>query len=183
MFWDNNDQGDNYVAKSSETASYIHFILWKCKIILGDMDHADIRKDIIYGLFFIKLASYVFLERKQQLLEMFENDKNYIHDKSLYFSRNVLYMRETSTWQYLIANVDKDDICEKIENAINDMKNDNIALKGAIPSGVYKELNDRNERIKMLINEIDKIEETEMLVGGDLIKGMRIIQRIGNCIL
>lgn len=68
-------------------------------------------------------------------------------------------MNETSRWSHIIENASADDIAVKIDAAIRDIEDNNPPLKGALPQNFYATLGVRPEQLKMLLDEINKIDE------------------------
>ena len=158
----------------------IYNLLWKCKITLKNLVLGNSSKDIIYGLIFIKLASYSYNKRRNELIDLFGKGSVDVENKSMYFARNIFYVNEKSEWKYLLDNMDSESICEIIENALTGIENDNRSLIVSTPKEAFNQFKGNENEIKNLMLEIDKVEEEESMNGGNLITVMRVIQRTGN---
>ena len=138
----------------------------------------------VMGLVFLKFAHLKFEKRRNELLN--SEDSFAVDMPSFYTEKNVFYLPKNARWD-LIANnakngkitlevmengqlVKKDfTIGMAIDNALEEIENNNTFLKGALPIGTYAKSTLPASNFASLIAEIDKIKEDEQHPMKDLI--------------
>ena len=77
-------------------------------------------------------------------------------------------MKETARWSYIVKNASANDIAVKLDLAMKDIEESNAALSGALSNidndgnhvyNLYATLGASKEKIKSLIDEVNKIDE------------------------
>ena len=138
----------------------------------------------VMGLVFLKFAHLKFEKRRNELLN--SEDSFAVDMPSFYTEKNVFYLPKNARWD-LIANnakngkitlevmengqmVKKDfTIGMAVDNALEEIENNNTFLKGALPIGTYAKSTLPASNFASLIAEIDKIKEDEQHPMKDLI--------------
>lgn len=138
----------------------------------------------VMGLVFLKFAHLKFEKRRNELLN--SEDSFAVDMPSFYTEKNVFYLPKNARWD-LIANnakngkitlevVENGQVVKKdftigmaIDNALEEIENNNTFLKGALPIGTYAKSTLPASNFASLIAEIDKIKEDEQHPMKDLI--------------
>lgn len=134
-------------------------VLWNCRVALRGVGGTDKNRDAVISLVFIKFVSDKFEKCRKGIIEKYGNKPVYLESDSFYRSENVFYLPETSRWDYIVENASSNKITTIIDKALNDISERNEPLKGALPTNLYATLGAENRNIKMLIDEINKIDE------------------------
>ena len=139
----------------------------------------------VMGLVFLKFAHLKFEKRRQEILNN-PDDAFAVDMPSFYAEKNVFYLPKNARWS-LIANnakngkitlevmengqlVKKDfTIGMAIDNALEEIENNNTFLKGALPIGTYAKSTLPASNFASLIAEIDKLKEDKEHPMNDLI--------------
>ena len=138
----------------------------------------------VMGLVFLKFAHLKFEKRRNELLN--SDDSFAVDMPSFYTEKNVFYLPKNARWD-LIANnakngkitlevMENGQIVKKdftigmaVDNALEEIENNNTFLKGALPIGTYAKSTLPASNFASLIAEIDKIKEDEQHPMKDLI--------------
>ena len=134
-------------------------VLWECRVALRGYGSFEKNRDAVIGLTFLKFASDKFEKRKAEIKE--ENpDMPFLTERpSSYNAKNVYYLDEECRWEYIKKHASDDDIAVKIDKAMKRIEEKNPALLGTLPQNAYVGLGAPKEKIKDLIDEINKINE------------------------
>lgn len=149
------------MAKQTKTKEVsLESIMWNCRNALrGTVGGNEKNRDAVMGLVFLKFAGDKFEKRRAELMAEYGDIPAFLEKDSFYRSANVFYIPEKARWSYLVQNASADDITVTIDKAMADMEDRNPPLKGALPQNFYASLGARKEQIKVLIDEINKIDE------------------------
>lgn len=139
-------------------------VLWNCRVALRGVGSTDKNRDAVIGLCFLKFAGDKFEKRRAEIAD--EHKGNYprlieiLQNKaSSYNAVNVFYLKETARWAYIVKNAGSNDIAVILDQAMADIEAANSALKGALSLNLYATLGAPKEKIKQLIDEVNKIDE------------------------
>ena len=141
-----------------EKRSGLEAILWKCANILRTKEKSDNRKAVL-GLVFLKFVGDKFSMRQDQIRQMADFDEMYLEMPQFYLSQNVFFLKETSRWDYIVNNASQSNIAVIIDQAMKDIEDANLGLKGALDLNFYAPLNLETNKLKSLIDEINKISQ------------------------
>jgi type I restriction enzyme M protein len=141
-----------------EKRTGLEAILWKCANILRTKEKSDNRKAVL-GLVFLKFVGDKFVQRKEEIMQLPDYDEMYLEMPQFYLSKNVFFLNETSRWDYIVSNASKSNIATIIDQAMKDIEDTNPTLKGALDLNFYAPLNLETNKLKSLIDEINKISE------------------------
>lgn len=146
--------------KAATTEQSLESIMWNCRNALrGTVGGNDKNRDAVMGLVFLKFAGDKFDKRRKEITEQYGDVPAFLEKKSFYLSENVFYLNETSRWSHIVTNASADDIAVIIDKAMKDIEDGNPPLKGTLPQNFYATLGTRPEQVKMLIDEVNKIDE------------------------
>ena len=146
--------------KAATTEQSLESIMWNCRNALrGTVGGNDKNRDAVMGLVFLKFAGDKFDKRRKEITEQYGDVPAFLEKKSFYLSENVFYLNETSRWNHIVTNASADDIAVIIDKAMKDIEDGNPPLKGTLPQNFYATLGTRPEQVKMLIDEVNKIDE------------------------
>lgn len=134
-------------------------ILWNCRVALRGSGTVDKNRDAIIGLVFLKFAGDKFEKRRVELIEQYGDIPAFLEKPSFYNAANVFYLKENTRWSYIVKNASASDIAVIIDQAMADIEELNPSLKGALPKNAYATLGAPKEKIKALIDEVNKIDE------------------------
>ena len=148
------------VAKKKEEAVSLETVLWNCRVALRGVGSTDKSRDAIIGLYFLKFAGDKFEKRRAELVAQYGNIPAFLEKASFYNAVNVFYLKETARWAYIVKNAGANDIAVIIDQAMADIEESNPALKGALSLNLYATLGAPKEKIKQLIDEVNKIDES-----------------------
>lgn len=157
--------------------------LWKAADKLRKKIEVHEYKYIVLGLIFLRYLSFVFEEKRKELVLNFSNPKSkeFIHDKirekavedkDYYLSSGILYVPEYARWEHIVKNASKKSIGEILDKAIELLEeNYPRQLKDVIPK-IYTKVNLDHLDFAYLINLFSSIDF------GDDHKGKDIFGRI-----
>lgn len=148
------------VAKKKEDAVSLETVLWNCRVALRGVGSTDKNRDAVIGLCFLKFAGDKFEKRRAELIVQYGNIPTFLEKASFYNAVNVFYLKETARWAYIVKNAGANDIAVILDQAMADIEESNPALKGALSLNLYATLGAPKEKIKQLIDEVNKIDES-----------------------
>lgn len=134
-------------------------VLWNCRVALRGYGSFEKNRDAVIGLAFLKFASDKFEKRRVEILEEYGDISVFVEKVSFYNAKNVYYLDEKCRWNYIKSHASDNDIAVQIDAAMKQIEEKNPALLGTLPQGVYVGLGAPKEKIKDLIDEINKIDE------------------------
>ena len=147
----------NEVKKAKRTG--LEAILWKCANILRTKEKSDNRKAVL-GLVFLKFVGDKFNKRQEEIKKLEDFDEMYLEMPQFYLSQNVFYINPNSRWDYIVSKASESNIATIIDQAMKDIEDANPSLKGALDLNFYAPLNLETSKLKSLIDEINKISES-----------------------
>lgn len=147
-------------AKKKEEAVSLETVLWNCRVALRGVGSTDKNRDAVIGLCFLKFAGDKFEKRRAELIAQYGDIPAFLEKASFYNAVNVFYLKETARWSYIIKNAGANDIAVILDQAMADIEESNPALKGALSLNLYATLGAPKEKIKQLIDEVNKIDES-----------------------
>lgn len=109
---------------------------------------------------FLKFAGDKFEKRRAELIAQYGDIPAFLEKASFYNAVNVFYLKETARWSYIIKNAGANDIAVILDQAMANIEESNPALKGALSLNLYATLGAPKEKIKQLIDEVNKIDES-----------------------
>jgi len=146
--------------KKKEEAVSLETVLWNCRVALRGVGSTDKNRDAVIGLCFLKFAGDKFGKRRAELLAQYGDIPAFLEKASFYNAVNVFYLKETARWAYIVKNAGANDIAVILDQAMADIEESNPALKGALSLNLYATLGAPKEKIKQLIDEVNKIDES-----------------------
>ncbi len=144
-------------AKPQEVA--LETVLWNCRVALRGIGSTEKNRDAVIGLVFLKFAGDKFEKRRAKLIEQYGEIPAFLEKVSFYNAANVFYLKETARWSYIVKNASANDISVIIDQAMADIEESNPPLKGALPQNLFATLGASKDRVKTLIDEVNKIDE------------------------
>ncbi len=147
------------VKKKAEEVS-LETVLWNCRVALRGVGSTDKNRDAVIGLCFLKFAGDKFEKRRAELFEKYGDIPAFLEKASFYNAVNVFYLKETARWSYIVKNAGSNDIAVILDQAMADIESANPALKGALSLNLYATIGAPKEKIKQLIDEVNKIDES-----------------------
>lgn len=135
-------------------------VLWNCRVVLRGVGSTDKNRDAVIGLCFLKFAGDKFEKRRAELIAQYGNIPAFLEKASFYNAVNVFYLKETARWSYIVKNAGANDIAVILDQAMADIEESNPSLKGALSLNLYASLGAPKEKIKQLIDEVNKIDES-----------------------
>ncbi len=166
------------------TQEEINGTLWRaCDTFRGKIDSA-IYKDYILVMLFIKYVSDIYKERKQEMMEKYNNDVEMV-ERQMRYERFVL--NERSTFDYIYDKRNQPNIGEIINIALEQVEEENkTKLRGVFKNIDFNSeavLGSTKERNTMLKNLLEDFKELDLrpsrLMGEDII-GNAYEYLIGN---
>lgn len=148
------------VAKKKEEAVSLETVLWNCRVALRGVGSTDKNRDAVIGLCFLKFAGDKFEKRRAELIEQYGDIPAFLEKVSFYNAVNVFYLKESARWSYIVKNAGANDIAVILDQAMADIESANPSLKGALSLNLYATLGAPKEKIKQLIDEVNKIDES-----------------------
>ncbi|MEY8382242.1 class I SAM-dependent DNA methyltransferase [Christensenellaceae bacterium 44-20] len=148
------------VAKKKEEAVSLETVLWNCRVALRGVGSTDKNRDAVIGLCFLKFAGDKFEKRRAELKTQYGDIPAFLEKASFYNAVNVFYLKETARWDYIVKNAGANDIAVILDQAMADIEESNPSLKGALSLNLYATLGAPKEKIKQLIDEVNKIDES-----------------------
>lgn len=107
--------------------------LWDAACVLrGNMDASEY-KHVILGLIFLKYISDSFEAKRQELLNEYGDDPDYLDDKDEYISENIFFVPAAARWDVIKAAAHKESIGTVIDSAMEQIEIENPKLKGVLP--------------------------------------------------
>ena len=138
-------------------------VLWNCRVALREYGSTEKNRDAVIGLVFLKFAGDKFEQRREEIIQEHYNSPGLIdvlmESQASYGAKNVYYLKETARWEYIVKNASSDEIAVILDAAMKDIEKDNPSLQGALPQNLYANLGAPANKIKSLIDEINKISE------------------------
>ena len=144
---------------TKEKAVSLEDVLWECRVALRGVGSLDKNRNAVISLVFLKFAGDKFDKRRAEILAEHGNIPAFLEKKSFYNAKNVFYLKETSRWSYIKDNASKDDVAVIIDQAMADIEQDNPSLSGALQKNLFASLGADKNKIKTLIDNVNKIEE------------------------
>ena len=135
-------------------------VLWNCRVALRGVGSTEKNRDAVIGLAFLKFAGDKFEKRRAELLAQYGDIPVFLEKPSFYNAVNVFYLKETARWSYIVKNAGANDIAVILDQAMADIEEANPSLKGALLQNFYATLGAPKEKIKTLIDEVNKISES-----------------------
>lgn len=135
-------------------------VLWNCRVALRGVGSTEKNRDAVIGLAFLKFAGDKFEKRRAELLAQYGDIPVFLEKPSFYNAVNVFYLKETARWSYIAKNAGANDIAVILDQAMADIEEANPSLKGALLQNFYATLGAPKEKIKTLIDEVNKISES-----------------------
>ena len=86
----------------------------------------------------VKFTSDKFEEHRKSMIE--KGQEKYLEILDFYGMANVFYLDEESRWSYIIKNSKQNDIALKIDTALDNIEENNKALKYALPDNYFSRL-------------------------------------------
>lgn len=147
-------------AKKKVEGVSLETVLWNCRVALRGVGSTDKNRDAVIGLCFLKFAGDKFEKRRAELITQYGDIPVFLEKPSFYNAVNVFYLKETARWSYIVKNAGSNDIAVILDQAMSDIETDNPSLKGALAQNLYATLGAPKEKIKTLIDEVNKISES-----------------------
>lgn len=147
-------------AKKKEETVSLETVLWNCRVALRGVGSTDKNRDAVIGLCFLKFAGDKFEKRRAELIAQYGDIPAFLEKASFYNAVNVFYLKETARWAYIVKNAGANDIAVILDQAMADIEESNPALKGALSLNLYATIGAPKEKIKQLIDEVNKIDES-----------------------
>jgi type I restriction enzyme M protein len=148
--------------------------LWRaCDTFRGKID-SSIYKDYVLVMLFIKYVSDIYKERKDELMEKYNNDEEMVQ-RQLRYERFVL--DQTSTFDYIYDKRNGTDVGEVINKALALIEEDNkTKLRGVFKNidfnseAVLGNTKERNAMLKHLLEDFTDLDlRPSRLIGEDII--------------
>ena len=154
--------------EKKEVEVSLETVLWNCRVALRGVGTTERNRDAVIGLVFLKFAGAKFEKRRNELIEEYGDVPAFLEKASFYNAKNVFYLKETARWSYIVKNASANDIAVIIDQAMMDIEESNPSLKGALSTtdkdgnhvdAMFSTLGARKDKIKSLIDEVNKIDE------------------------
>lgn len=145
--------------EKQEKEATLETVLWNCRVALRGYGSFEKNRDAVIGLAFLKFASDKFEKRREAIIAEYGDIPAFVEKTSFYMADNVYYLDEKCRWNYIKSHASDNDIAVQIDAAMKQIEEKNPALLGALPQGAYVGLGAPKEKIKSLIDEINKIDE------------------------
>ena len=146
--------------KQKEETVSLETVLWNCRVALRGVGSTDKNRDAVIGLCFLKFAGDKFEKRRAELMAQHGDIPVFLEKPAFYNAVNVFYLKETARWSYIVKNAGANDIAVILDQAMADIEERNPSLKGALSLNLYATLGAPKEKIKQLIDEVNKIDES-----------------------
>lgn len=143
--------------KSKEKELSLEDALWNCRVALRGVASMEKTRDAVISLVFLKFAGDKFQARRTEIIEEYGDIPAFLEKPSFYNAKNVFYLPEEARWDYLVAHAADNDIAIKIDAAMKLAEDNNPALVGALPLGLFATLTADIRSIKALIDAIGMI--------------------------
>ncbi|WP_283591881.1 type I restriction-modification system subunit M [Clostridium butanoliproducens] len=166
------------------TQEEINGTLWRaCDTFRGKIDSA-IYKDYILVMLFIKYVSDIYKERKQEMMEKYNNDVEMV-ERQMRYERFVL--NERSIFDYIYDKRNQPNIGEIINIALEQVEEENkTKLRGVFKNidfnseAVLGSTKERNTMLKNLLEDFKDLDLRPSRLKGDDIIGNAYEYLIGN---
>jgi type I restriction enzyme M protein len=166
------------------TQEEINGTLWRaCDTFRGKIDSA-IYKDYILVMLFIKYVSDIYKERKQEMMEKYNNDVEMV-ERQMRYERFVL--NERSTFDYIYDKRNQPNIGEIINIALEQVEEENkTKLRGVFKNidfnseAVLGSTKERNTMLKNLLEDFKDLDLRPSRLKGDDIIGNAYEYLIGH---
>lgn len=148
-------------APKKQTEVSLETVMDNCRNVLrGAVGGNEKNRDTVMGLVFLKFVGDKFDAQREKISAEYGDVDVFLEDASFYRSDNVFYLNPESRWSYIVQNASSDDITIIIDKAMQDIEDTNPPLKGALPQNFYSSLGIESRKIKNLIDEINKIDNS-----------------------
>jgi type I restriction enzyme M protein len=135
----------------------------------GSVESAEY-KHLVLGLLFLKYISDSFIRRREELEAATHDaaDEDYfteddaeraeiLEDRDEYLSENVFWVPEDARWEKLLKAAAQEDIGQRIDDALEEIENDNAEqLRGVLPR-IYARSAIEPEKLGALVSTVAKI--------------------------
>ena len=166
------------------TQEEINGTLWRaCDTFRGKIDSA-IYKDYILVMLFIKYVSDIYKERRQEMMEKYNNDVEMV-ERQMRYERFVL--NERSTFDYIYDKRNQPNIGEIINIALEQVEEENkTKLRGVFKNidfnseAVLGSTKERNTMLKNLLEDFKDLDLRPSRLKGDDVIGNAYEYLIGN---
>lgn len=166
------------------TQEEINGTLWRaCDTFRGKIDSA-IYKDYILVMLFIKYVSDIYKERKQEMMEKYNNDVDMV-ERQMRYERFVL--NERSAFDYIYDKRNQPNIGEIINIALEQVEEENkTKLRGVFKNidfnseAVLGSTKERNTMLKNLLEDFKDLDLRPSRLKGDDVIGNAYEYLIGN---
>jgi type I restriction enzyme M protein len=116
--------------------------LWKTADKLrNNMDAAEY-KHVVLGLIFLKYISDSFNECRKQLEAEEGSD---LEDPDEYLAKKTFFVPEIARWDYIQSNAKQTNIGTIIDDALEEIENNNSTLKSVLPKNYSRESLDKRK--------------------------------------
>lgn len=129
-----------------------------CKL-RGNMDASEY-KNVVLGLIFLKYISDKFDERHAELIV--EGD-GFEEDSDAYLADNIFWVPQEARWETVAKAAHTPEIGKVIDNAMREIENDNVKLKGVLPKDFSRQELDK----RRLGEVVDLFTNVKMAENGD----------------
>ena len=153
-------------AANKEKVLTLEEALWNCRVALRGVGSIEKNRNAVISLVFLKFASDKFEKRRAEIPAEVKEKQGIdpcpdfmLEQPSFYNAANVFYLPEEARWSYLVANSGANDIALKIDAAMDAAQQQNPALRGALPLGLFATLGAEIRSVKSLIDNIGNISE------------------------
>ena len=145
--------------ETKEKEVSLETVLWNCRVALRGFGSFEKNRDAIIGLAFLKFASDKFETRRKEIIAEYGDVPVFTEKPSFYNSQNVYYLDNECRWNYIKDHAGDNDIAVKIDTAMKNIEEKNPMIVGTLPQGAYVGLGAPKEKLKDLIDEINKINK------------------------
>ena len=146
-------------SKKDEKAADLKSVLWNCRVALRGVGSTEKNRDAVIGLAFLKFAGDKFEKRRAEILAN-KKDAPFVDEPVFYTgANNGFYLGEKCRWPYIVKHAGDDDIANILDKAMSEIDQSNEMLTGALPENLYTTLGASPEKLKTLIDEVNKIDE------------------------
>ena len=149
------------MAKEKEKSVSLESVLWDCRVALRGVGSLDKNRDAVISLVFLKFAGDKFVKCRELIKQQYGDNPAFLENPTFYNAENVFYLREKSRWEYIVKNASQNNIAVIIDQAMADIETDNPSLAGALSKNLFSTLGADTNRIKSLIDNVNKIDEKQ----------------------
>ncbi len=140
--------------KSGATIGYEASLWAMADALRGSMDAAEY-KHVALGLIFLKYISDAFEERHAAVLAEWGEEE--AEDRDSYLSENVFWVPAEARWSRLKAQAHQPTVGMTVDQAMEAIESDNVALKGVLPHDYARPALDK-QRLGQLIDVVSNIK-------------------------